>query len=50
MLEQDRIHAEVYHRTPEGDWRFTEFDSHGRLKLPCVRLELPLEGVYAGVG
>jgi Uma2 family endonuclease len=49
LLSQDEPRAEVYQRTTEGDWRFTDVDVRGNLRMPCVNLELPLEPIYAGL-
>ncbi len=49
LVTQDEARAEVFSRQTDGSWRYEVIESGGRLKLPCINLEMPLEDVYTGV-
>jgi Uma2 family endonuclease len=48
LLEQETIRAEVFRRV-ENEWRYERIEAGEVLKLPCPRLEVPLDEVYARI-
>ncbi len=50
LLEQDRPHAELFERLPEGAWKLTETTSlEASVSLPRLGLSLPLTELYRQV-
>jgi Uma2 family endonuclease len=49
LLDQTRISAEVFQRLSDGAWRYEKLEAGSKLKISCLKLEIPLEDVYKGV-
>jgi Uma2 family endonuclease len=49
LISQVTPQAEVYSRQPDGSWRYEVIKSGGVLRVPCIKLELPLEILYANL-
>jgi Uma2 family endonuclease len=50
LLEQDRVHAEIFTRQDDNTWVLREFNDPGTtLPLRAIGVELPLSALYEGV-
>jgi Uma2 family endonuclease len=49
LLDQTQIRAEVYQRLDDDAWRYEKLELGGKLKIPCLNLEIALEDIYRGV-
>jgi Uma2 family endonuclease len=49
LISQVMPQAGVYSRQPDGSWRYEVIKSGGVLRVPCIKLELPLEILYANL-
>jgi Uma2 family endonuclease len=48
LLSQHEVKAEVYSRAGKG-WHYEVIQAEDVVKLPCIKLELPLQNFYVGV-
>ena len=49
LIEQDRVHADLFRRNAEGLWVLHPIGPGGTVKLASVGVELPLEALYEDV-
>ena len=49
LLDQTEPRVEMFSRQMDGSWRFEMIETGGMLKLPCIKLEIPLAEIYAGL-
>lgn len=49
LVEQDRLHADLFRRNAEGLWVLHPIGPGGTVKLASVAVELPLESLYEDV-
>lgn len=48
LIDQTEPRIEVFSRLADGSWRFEMIETGGVLKLPCIKLQIPLDEIYAG--
>jgi len=49
LVSQNQIRVEVYHREPEGEWSYREYDTGETLNFPSIDLAIPMMSVYEDV-